>query len=852
MAEFNPDKAQQKIIDFYGGRALVLAAPGCGKTQLLSHRILKAYWEYNVPFEEMLCVTFTNRASREMRERIAATVGRDSSKIYIGNLHRFCMRYLTENSLVPLDMGLLDELDQEELLREICGDDKVANYILNGIMDTVNAIRERSLHLPKELCTHQFHERFKEMAYVYLQYMKDNSMMDFDDLMFRAYAALRDQENNPPRLLNGKYSWIQVDEVQDLNPLQHAIIDCLTAPGSTVVYLGDERQAIYSFLGAKYDSLLSVEKKCHGRVFFLSNNYRAPRYMVDMLNDFAADVLEVDASRLPTSTIDTHLDDGLTLIKAEDVRQETAITAALVRQIYNDSTESIAVLVRTNQTAQIISDALNEHKIAHTLITNRDMFKMVPFKTIYSHFCVAAMDTRFNEWARILFATKAVQRLSTARDVVQALRKRALTPADLMNYVQSSYLMEYVHAFANEEIVVFDTETTGLDIFKDDIIQIAACKLKNGKVVPDSEIDIIIPTDKALPRTLKDGRPNPMLESYRERLDNHSDEPTKLLLEPQAAFAFFVDYIGNAHLLGHNALFDINILKNNILRRCSGLKLPSWTVWDTLKISRLLDPDLRSHSLGALLEYYGIPGENTHRALDDVQATLNLAEYAYFTGEMKLEEQKEFLQRDSVQKIAKRLRSNYLPYYTHTAEKLYSNEITAENTFEFEFRYIYDKFLGKGYIKEIPHLQYMMDLFTKVVIKEDDKYFHQQLVGHLYELRTFNEADLFQNGIIKERVHIMTIHKSKGLEFDNVFIPDVSYGVFPHYRSRTFAEDARVLFVAMSRARKRLFISYVHHLSPFIKKHPAVMEHFYLMPETQRDILIKYEEKFVKFFSEGQ
>ena len=121
---------------------------------------------------------------------------------------------------------------------------------------------------------------------------------------------------------------------------------------------------------------------------------------------------------------------------------------------------------------------------------------------------------------------------------------------------------------------------------------------------------------------------------------------------------------------------------------------------------------------------------------------------------------------------------------------------------------------------------YMRKLFDKVVINHtEDRYFNQQLVNHIDEYRTFNETDLYQNKIIDEHVHIMTIHKSKGLEFDNVLVYDITDGIIPYFTSRNPIEYARVLYVAMSRAQKRLWITHKPDLSRFLEK-PEVNKTF--------------------------
>lgn len=846
MSAFIPDPTQQKIIDFHSGYALVLAAPGCGKTELLSHRVLKAHIEYGVPYNDMLCVTFTNRASREMRERIIETLGENPKDLYVGNLHRFCIRFLYDNGIIPIDTGLMDDTDQDDLIREFFGEYEPKAWQVQAVINTATAIREIELNIPEALRCHEKNERFLKFAQEYLKFLSDNKMIDFDDILLNTYKALSDSSTNYS-FVKPSYNWIQIDEVQDLNPLQFAIIDCLTAPNSTIVYLGDERQAIYSFLGAKHDCIEGIIRKSNGNIMHLSNNYRSPMYLLDMLNDFATDVIGIDIDRLPTTTNNEHIDDALTCVKCDDSSVQSSIIAAMTRQIYNQAPdETVGILVKTNQDAEVISNALNEHKIKHIKITNKDMFKMIPFKTIHSHFSIVSLDTCYSEWGRILYQTHCLDKLSEARRCVRKMRDLALTPRDLIDYDNSSYIIEYCRAISERDIVAFDTETTGLDIFNDDIIQIAACKLHKGEIIPGSQIDIIIKTNKEIPATLKDGYINPMVAEYKRRASGLRNNDYEYFMNAQEAFKFFVEYVGNCELLGHNSNYDIHILENNIKRRTNlSFYLPLF--WDTLLVSRLLDPNLRSHALEKLLETYDLEGNNSHNAIDDVMATVSLSLFCKNRCLSILTKQRAFLHHPVLKTIQRKLIKNYLPLYRHTKDKLYDCEICEQNTFDYEFKYVFDEMLSKKYIKNIPLFDYMRQLFNKVVISPDDQYFNHQVTRHLYELRTFNEADLYENGIINENIHIMTIHKAKGLQFDSVFVHNVSYGVFPHYYSQNIKEDARVLYVAMSRARKRVFITYQDSISQFIEQHDKVKEHFYFMTDIQRDRIMKFEEMFVKY-----
>jgi len=848
MSRFIPDKIQQKIIDFYGGYALVLAAPGCGKTEILSHRILKGHSEYGIAYKDMLCITFTNRASREMKERIIETLGEHPDDLFVGNLHRFCIRFLYDNEIVPIDTGILDDVDQEILISEFFGENTNKGMVQN-VLNLASAIREETLGIPQNLWI--FHQRITSFvldsycykyAYQYLEFLKENKLMDFDDILFKAYTALHFRPIDT-EYINSAYRWIQVDEVQDLNALQLAILDELSTPNCTFVYLGDERQSIYSFIGANHECVKQIEKKCNGNVIHLLNNYRSPIYLLDMLNDYVSEVIKIGIERLPSTTNSIHIDDALTCIGCEKYDQDSVVSA-MVRQIYTTAREeSVGILVRANWEANALSQSLMEHKIRHLKITNQDMFKMIPFKTIYSHFSVVSLDTCFSEWGRILYQTKTIETLSKARRCVRKMRELGLTPRDLLDYENSSYLIEFCRSFENKDVVVFDTETTGLDIFNDDIIQIAACKLHNGIMIPGSKIDIVIQTNKKIPATLKDGFVNPMVEEYKRRAQGLRKHSYEYFLNANEAFKFFLEYIDGAELLGHNSNYDVHILENNIKRRTS-LSFCIPIFWDTLLISRLLDPNLRSHTLEHLIKAYSLNGTNSHNAIDDVLATVTLAGHCYGKSLSLIDKQQAFISHKVLKEIQRKLLNNYFPLYKHTQSKLYSSEICQENTFNTEFKYVYETMLSKKYIAEIPQFEYMRELFNKVVIRDEDKYFNHQLTRHLYEFRTFNEADLFQNGIVNENIHIMTIHKAKGLQFDNVFIFNVSNSL--HYWEPT-DENARVLYVAMSRARKRIFLTYRDYISPLIGRYDKVKEHFYFMPKAQKERVLSFEEKFVKF-----
>lgn len=831
MSTFYPqfDAAQEAVVRFSQGRALVLAAPGCGKTHLLTHRIVQAHAKDHVPYEQMLCLTFTNRASRSMAERVAEVIGRLPDGLFVGNIHRFCIRFLFDNALVPLDTTIIDDIDQAEILADLAQkaftEDNVSRSLTpTDIRQTLNAasrIIESQNNFPSDLHLHKHSSSaYLRFAQRYIDYKRDNNLIDFDEILILTYAHLAQQT-----VIRPAYAWLQVDEVQDLNPLQLAIIDLLAAPDATLLYLGDERQAIYSFMGTDAESVSRLAQLCEGRVFHLSNNYRSPSYLLDFLNDYAHSVLQVPTDQLPTAVNEQYIDDGLLLLRGEQTgayeSTQPQVIAQHARQLYEQSPdESIGILVRSNREVELLSTALATHSLPHLRITHRDVFKSIDFKVLYAHFCVVLNDTRHSDWMRLLHQMGVIESMDYARRCLQRMRTLGLTPTDLMHYDCSSYCLEAARSVQERTIVVFDTETTGTDIFHDDIIQIAAVKLCNGKIIEGSELDFIIETDQVIPECLGD-LPNPMVEEYR----------TRAHLTPDEAFARFIDYVGDAELVGHNVNFDLHILIANLRRRTPHLTLTHRPAWDTLKLARLLDPHLQHYRLVDLLNTYQLEGVNSHNAADDIRATVALLLHLCILIEPRKAEQIAFLENNWTRTMRSRLLTHYAPIYHHTQELLYSPLIDTTHSFDHEFAHIHQQMVECKAITPLPFLSQICRLFQQFIPTE--KTFHEQINAHLYEIRSFNEADLFDNHLFSERIFVMTLHKAKGLEFDHVILYNISEGVYPHPRSNPDDrnETARLLYVGLSRAKSTLAVSFARRLSPFLANHPEVVAHFAALEE---------------------
>ena len=954
---WTPDESQQQVINIRSGKHLVLAPPGCGKTQILAERIAIALDEGVKP-QDMLCLTFTNRAARGMRERINDRVGEaETTDVFVGNVHRFCSKFLYENGIVPAESAIIDDDDAVSILARYMEEDeeKVSRdfrrkkayskimFFSHFMFDIEHCfpkplrmhpecVTREDIVVMKAICKTQGKPFDAEMmtdiyehtdfyldiinqppfspllrqwaeqtlhkmrfAHAYKAYKQQNNLLDFEDLLQYTYAYLCTHDDYK------RYAWVQVDEVQDLNMLQLEIIkeieltpgDLTPSPSpsergdaesskpvidnksiasplpegegleerSLTIFFGDEQQAIFSFMGAKLATLNTLKEECIGNIHHLNVNHRCPKTLLDMLNAYAVANLGGDPALLPKTDIKgkaSPLPEGEGLgerpLRERSLRERSlfiksyeniwsefngvANLAAKFEKSLPDTTT--AIIVNSNHDADEISNILLAGGHPHFKVSGTDIFSRPEVKLLLAHLSLLNNDRNFLAWARIMHGLKVCETPASSRQFVYQLRKRAITPSEFLdgNYdnednltektgfnLPKTYLMRFVETYETSDIVVFDTETTGLDVFNDDIIQIAAERIRQGKSI--AKFSVYIETDKTIPAMLGD-IVNPIIE---ERKHQH-------IYSHKEALQMFLDFADGSPLLAHNANFDTHILYFNLRRYLeisknteSGVSalslmqvLCNGATTDSLKLIRLLRPDLKAYKLKLLLKELGLSGENSHLADDDVNATVSLVNYCYEKARGMLPSQKEYLARKTTKDRIERLKKNYAEFYKRGMSNLYipredkdagGDEKTGkhEPALVEELRSFYKDVMDAGWIKPVEKIDYIFRYLSNDVIDEaKESTLVEQLSNHIMEINTFKEADLCGSSTITDRLFVSTIHKAKGLEFDNVLVFDVVDGRIPNYYNENdpsmLAEDARKLYVAMSRAKQRLYICY--------------------------------------------
>lgn len=836
MQERVPDDSQRAVIDIAKGRHLVLAPPGCGKTYILAERVIHAR-QHGVEYADMLCLTFTNRASRGMRDRISERTNNPvPADLFVGNVHRFCSNYLFDQKKIPQNSAVIDDLDSESIIAYLAGMAPNADHsrFAGDIVNLQHALSQKEAGMPQQLIVHadvlaSSDARRVQLARRYAEYKETDNLLDFEDLLEKTYLYAREDVSHH------RYRWIQVDEVQDLSFLQLAIIDLFATDDATIVYLGDSQQAIFSFVGAKLEALENLRQRCMPNIHHLEKNHRSPKYLLDVFNTYAVQQLGISPTLLPITDDDQRAapqdlclfqscyQDFDRLYQKESMRclsdnsycsrcekyhaNEYRMAVRLARRYADMEPEGrVALVVSTNADAERLSKEFGD--TPHFKISGRDLFSTPTVQLLFSHLNVVANETCFIAWARLLFHLHVLADYSAARNLMRELRGCAISPTDLLIYDDSTYLQQFAQVLDTEEVVLFDTETTGLDVFHDDIIQIAAVKVRQGRLVEGSEFEVIIETNKEIP-ALVGGHDNPMLSVY---LNSPRTDRVEALRQ-------FLDYCGDCVLIGHNVEFDYHILDYN-LRRTFCRPLPPRPRFDTLKLARLVEPRLRAYKLERLLTTLHLEGINSHNAIDDVKATLSLLLYCRSKADRFIPYQRVLLAKPEMRNIAVRFRDTYSQYYLHSYERMYElpSHTPSQPVMVDELQYVYLHLLAQGRVEPVDKWEHIVHYLSEDIVNVSVyPSLRQQLDKYLVELNTVRESDLCDSSsmrrLAKERFFIATVHKAKGLEFETVIVFHAVAGSYPFFFNiqnndqEHIQEDARRFYVALSRAKKHLCIT---------------------------------------------
>lgn len=403
LDELNP--VQRAAVTATEGPVLVIAGPGSGKTRVLTYRIAHLLEQGVAPWE-ILTLTFTNKAAREMKERIEKVVGPKVQSVWAGTFHSIFARILrAEASKIgfPGSFSIYDTDDTTSLLRAII---KEMNLDPNAY--NASAIRSRISIAKSNLLSPKAYRDNEEMMQqdrqakrpylvdVYEKYVarcQRSGAMDFDDLLFQLYRLFRDNPDNVVDKYRRKFRYIHVDEFQDTNFLQYAILRrLLKYEGSpeNVFVVGDDAQSIYAFRGATIDNILDFEKDYPNlKVFKLEQNYRSTHHIVSAANE----VIAFNRKQLQkTIWTDKESRQKIKLVRCMTDDEEARRVADLIleqKNRYHLPNSEIAILYRTNAQSRKFEEHLRRLNVPYRVFGGTSFYQRKEVKDFVAYLRLA-------------------------------------------------------------------------------------------------------------------------------------------------------------------------------------------------------------------------------------------------------------------------------------------------------------------------------------------------------------------------------------------------------------------------------------------------------------------------------
>ena len=416
---------QRAAVTTTDGPVLVIAGPGSGKTRVLTYRIAHLLQSGVAPWE-ILTLTFTNKSAREMKDRIEKVVGPKAQQVWAGTFHSIFARILRIEAAkigYPASFSIYDTDDTMSVLRAII---KEMNLDTNAY--NASAIRSRislaksNLISPKayrdnaEMMEQDRAARRPFIVDIYEKYMARcyrSGAMDFDDLLFQLYRLFRDNPDNVLEKYQKKFRYIHVDEFQDTNYLQYAILRRLVKyPGSAenVFVVGDDAQSIYAFRGATIDNILDFEKDYPNlKTFKLEQNYRSTHHIVSAANEVISYNRRQLNKTIWTDKVDRH---KIKLIKCVTDDEEGRRVADLIleqKHRYHLPNADIAILYRTNAQSRKFEEHLRRLNLPYRIFGGMSFYQRKEVKDFVAYLRLAVNPRDEEALRRVInFPTRGI------------------------------------------------------------------------------------------------------------------------------------------------------------------------------------------------------------------------------------------------------------------------------------------------------------------------------------------------------------------------------------------------------------------------------------------------------------
>ena len=390
LATLNP--AQREAVEAIKGPVLILAGPGSGKTKVITHRVAYLVKLCGVSPHHIMAVTFTNKAAREMSERLEQLLGQTAEALSLGTFHAICARILRrEGKAIGLDSSFViyDEDDQLSLMKQVLEELNLdpKQYAPRALHSAIGAAKSRLISPGgyAQRVSSYFEEIVHRVYQRYQQLLSQGRAVDFDDLLMKTVQLFQDH----PQILNryqSRYVHILVDEFQDTNIVQYMLMKQLTGKHRNLCVVGDPDQSIYSWRFADLRNILSFEKDYpEAKVVFLEQNYRSTKTILEV----ASDVISANVQRKPKE-LWTENEDGtpVTIIESYNAEEEAQSVVNEIEKLTVQEQlplKDCAVMYRINAQSRALEETFLRYGVPYKLIGGTRFYQRREVKDIIAY-----------------------------------------------------------------------------------------------------------------------------------------------------------------------------------------------------------------------------------------------------------------------------------------------------------------------------------------------------------------------------------------------------------------------------------------------------------------------------------
>ena len=409
------NESQRKAVEYIDGPSLVIAGAGSGKTRVLTYKIAYLLQQGVKPWN-IMALTFTNKAAREMKERIGKLVGQDLAQhLYMGTFHSIFSRILRSEAQhigFTNNFTIYDETDSRSLIKTIVKemglDEKVykpasvhsrISMAKNNLMSAENYARDKDLYQADQRAKMP---RVGDIFITYVQRCQQANAMDFDDLLTLTFKLFQEHEDIRKKYAD-RFDFLLVDEYQDTNHAQMRIVMQLCKEKERVCAVGDDSQSIYSFRGANIDNILSFQSRFKGaKLFKLEQNYRSTQNIVEAANS----LIKHNSNQIPKDVYSKN-DKGECLVykPAYSDKEEALIVCREIKRIKRQDDcqySDFAILYRTNAQSRSFEEEFRKQGIPYRIFGGLSFFQRKEIKDVIAYFRLVANPDDEEAFKRII------------------------------------------------------------------------------------------------------------------------------------------------------------------------------------------------------------------------------------------------------------------------------------------------------------------------------------------------------------------------------------------------------------------------------------------------------------------